>query len=123
MWNNGPMTLGASTEGRGAYRVFDASVMFLDGFLRHESIRTISFAIWCSIPVKVHILLAYPTLLIPLFIHITDCFIVLSVQQPHGIVFAARCPSIGCHAVHLQLFPFPDRRQTLSLVPPEDALR
>ena len=52
-WNNGPMALGAATGGRGQYRSYDASLLFLDGFLRHKDIQEFNFATWCILPIKV----------------------------------------------------------------------
>jgi len=50
------MAFGAATEGRGAYKTYDASLLFLDGFMRDDNIHSLQFAEWCILPVKVYII-------------------------------------------------------------------
>jgi len=47
------MALGAATEGRGLYKTYNASLLFLDGFMRNKTIGSLHFGIWCILPVKV----------------------------------------------------------------------
>ena len=57
------MMLGAATHGRGSYTAYNASVLFLEGFLTHKQIKTFTFAAWCTLPIKVSSFLSFFALL------------------------------------------------------------
>ena len=58
------MTFGAATGGRGDYRTYDASILFINGIMQLPGVKKLSFAVWCVIPIQVRSILNFVPLVL-----------------------------------------------------------